>query len=189
MGDFTLAVASLTEIGSTLTLINDTLENNMSNLGVADLKGTILAGNPSSGNCISSFFSTLPLTDQGYNISEDDSCGFSAVGSLNNTDPMLDPDGLANNGGPTETIALVSGSPAIDAIPLASCTDQDGNPFTTDQRGFLRPDAREAVCDIGAYEFQDFVGDPSTSRCYIKSISALSKPKFLDLPAQAATLI
>jgi hypothetical protein len=70
---------------------------------------------------------------------------------------MLDPTGLKNNGGPTQTIALLSGSPAIDAIPVADCTDlaSPPNPLITDQRLFPRPDATEANCDIGAYEVQD----------------------------------
>jgi hypothetical protein len=78
------------------------------------------------------------ITDAGYNISDDNLCGFNATGSRNNTDPMLDPAGLANNGGPTQTIALLSGSPAIDAIPLANCTDEASppNPIITDQRLF-----------------------------------------------------
>jgi len=52
---------------------------------------------------------------------------------------------LANNGGPTMTHALVTGSPAIDAVPGADpkCTG-------TDQRGMPRPQG--AGCDIGAFE-------------------------------------
>jgi hypothetical protein len=118
---------------------------------VVDLHGTLMAGESSGGNCSSlDIYPGVTFTDLGYNISADDSCGFTATGSMNNTDPMLDPAGLANNGGPTQTIALLSGSPAIDVIPLADCTDQDGNPLTTDERGFPRPDAGEGVCDIGA---------------------------------------
>jgi hypothetical protein len=145
-------------VGSTLTLTNSTLKDDISNVGVASLKGTILAGKHSNGNCVSSIVlpsSAVPVNDQGYNMSDDGSCGFNAVGSLSNTDPMFDPAGLSNNGGSTQTIALLPGSPAIDAIPLASCTDQSGSPVATDQRGFPRPDAGENVCDIGAYEFQD----------------------------------
>jgi hypothetical protein len=68
---------------------------------------------------------------------------------------MLGP--LQDNGGPTETHALLPGSPAIDAIPPAECTyDDDGDPGTppvplaTDQRGVARPQG--AGCDIGAFE-------------------------------------
>jgi hypothetical protein len=59
--------------------------------------------------------------------------------------------------GPTQTIALLASSPAIDAIPLADCIDQASppNPIITDQRLFPRPDAGDLACDIGAYEVQD----------------------------------
>ncbi len=52
---------------------------------------------------------------------------------------------LANNGGPTETFALESSSEAINAGDLNYC-------LPTDQRGV----ARDAACDIGAYEAADF---------------------------------
>lgn len=50
-----------------------------------------------------------------------------------------------NNGGPTPTIALQTGSPAINVIPIASCG------ASTDQRGSKRP--QHNACDIGAYEY------------------------------------
>jgi hypothetical protein len=111
-----------------------------------------------------------------YNISDDNSCGFTATGSRNNTNPGLSSDGLVNNGGPTQTISLAPGSPAIDAIPVADCTDQSSppKPITTDQRGMPRPDYGEFVCDIGAYESQEtFAGQPGTPNCHGVSVSAL----------------
>jgi hypothetical protein len=54
---------------------------------------------------------------------------------------------LAYNGGPTETQALVKGSPAIDAAPV----DSECPP--TDQRGFTRPIGDG--CDIGSFEFKN----------------------------------
>ena len=51
-------------------------------------------------------------------------------------------DSLADNGGPTLTHALLPGSPAINAGNNAVCP-------VTDQRGV----ARDAACDVGAYEF------------------------------------
>jgi hypothetical protein len=119
-----------------------------------------------NGNC------SGVITDAGYNISDDATCGFSATGSRNSTNPMLDPSGLKNNGGSTQTVALDSESPAIDAIPLADCTDQNSSPIHTDQRGALRPDPGEVVCDIGAYEFQDFAGQ---ANCVGRSNSALAQ--------------
>ncbi len=52
---------------------------------------------------------------------------------------------VTDNGGPTHTIALVPGSPAIDAADSANCPP-------TDQRGVTRPQG--AGCDIGAFELE-----------------------------------
>ena len=88
------------------------------------------------------------------------SCGFTGTGSLQTTDPKLDPGGLQNNGGPTQTIALLASSPAIDYIPVGNVTNNFNCP-ATDQRGNRRPDptfrpdgtlVSESACDIGAYE-------------------------------------
>ncbi len=58
-------------------------------------------------------------------------------------------DSLADNGGKTQTHALFTGSPAINAIPdsINGC----GIAYATDQRGVTRP--QQDACDIGAYEF------------------------------------
>jgi len=72
---------------------------------------------------------------------------------MNSINPMLGP--LQNNGGPTETMALPSGSPAVDAGNPSGCTDGQGHPLITDQRGKPRPDSEDKTgCDIGAYESQ-----------------------------------
>jgi hypothetical protein len=77
-----------------------------------------------------------------------------ATSSLNNTNPGLSSDGLMNNGGPTQTIALDADSPSINSIPLVDCTDQEGNRVKTEQRGFPRPGTKKKDCDIGAFEVQ-----------------------------------
>jgi len=58
---------------------------------------------------------------------------------------------VKNNGGPTQTIALLPISAAVNAIPVFQCTDINGTPITTDQRGVPRPQG--PACDIGAFEF------------------------------------
>ena len=149
-GGATVAVGGLD-----VMIVNSTFSSNVGT-GVqvvrhgVTIKNTILANN-SGGSCSGVIF------DHGYNIADDSSCGFSATGSLNDTDPMLDPSGLQKNGGPTETIGLLSGSPAIDVIPLAACANQASppSPAIADQRGFPRPDDNESNCDSGAYEVQD----------------------------------
>jgi hypothetical protein len=94
-----------------------------------------VANSSSGSNCFG------VMVDGGHNISSDGSANFSAPGSWNNTDPVLGP--LADYGGPTPTMALLAGSPAIDAADAASCPE-------TDQRGIIRPFG--AGCDIGAFE-------------------------------------
>jgi hypothetical protein len=109
--------------------------------GALTLGNTILANN-TGGNC-EGFFK-----DAGYNISDDGSCGFSeANGSLSNTDPLLDPTGLQDIGGPTKTIALLPESPAVDLVDQAACP-----PPQTDQRGVERPQGE--ACDAGAFELE-----------------------------------
>ncbi len=84
----------------------------------------------------------------GHNLigATNDSSGFTVPGdrvgsSAFPLDPKVAP--LADNGGPTLTMALLPGSPAIDA------GDTSLGP-ATDQRGSLRPAG--AASDIGAYE-------------------------------------
>jgi hypothetical protein len=186
-----------------LTITNSTFSDNASvtggggiaNDGEASLKNTIVAG---STNIFPGGTSVSPvpasncagtIADDGYNISDDTTCGFAKTGSANNgdnVDPLLSSEGLVNNRGPTETIALTAGSPAINAIPLADCTDQASPPnrIITDQRGALRPSAGEVQCDIGAYEFQDFAGQRF---CQVKSVLALIR-QFGSIKAAASAL-
>jgi len=101
--------------------------------------GSIVAGNPATagpGQCLGSF------TSAGYNIQSSADCAFSSAGDKQDTNPQLLP--LAANGGPTNTMALNGGSPAIDA------GDPACPPPATDQRGVNRPQG--AHCDIGAFE-------------------------------------
>lgn len=88
------------------------------------------------------------VLDDGLNLQfQSTSCS----GSIPTMNPDTDPRLLQNNGGPTPTIALLEGSPAIDAIPIGDCVDQNNNAVKTDQRGFGRPAG--PACDIGAFEF------------------------------------
>jgi hypothetical protein len=81
------------------------------------MKSTLLAGQTSGGNCYSFRSSEV---SEGYNLSDDDSCTFLTQTTDQNdvTTARLSPSGLQNNGGPTETIALLPTSSAVDAIPV-----------------------------------------------------------------------
>jgi hypothetical protein len=117
------------------------------NGGTVTLQNSIVANSPSGGNCSGT------VTSKGYNLSSDSTCSFSNTGDLNSTDPNLGP--LQNNGGLTETQALPTGSPAIDAGNPSGCTDNHGHLLKTDQRGQPRPDKEDTGgCDMGAYESQ-----------------------------------
>lgn len=111
--------------------------------GYLYLRNSLLANTPA--NCTFGPFSTaLSPTSADYNLSSDASCtGFTGPHDLNNVNPLVGP--LANNGGPTQTHALLSGSPAIDRIPMTGTYCP-----ATDQRGIARPQG--LACDIGAFE-------------------------------------
>jgi hypothetical protein len=112
------------------------------------LRDTILAAGsaaPGTENCAGS------ATDGGHNLEDTTAaqCDLSAAnGDIIGVSPLLA--ALAENGGPTETLALDPGSPALGAG--GACTDpaKGGAPLTVDQRGLPRP----AVCDIGAFQHQ-----------------------------------
>ena len=115
--------------------------------GTLTIQNSIVANSKSGGDCLGS------MTSNGYNLSSDQTCNFNNFGDANNTDPKLGP--LQSNGGPTQTQALLDGSPAIDAGNPAGCTDGQSHLLTTDQRGEPRPDKEESSgCDMGAYERQ-----------------------------------
>ncbi|MDA8432017.1 MAG: hypothetical protein M0Z60_03525 [Nitrospiraceae bacterium] len=132
---------SLSGPGETTQLLNVTINGNtgigLDKLGTANLsiRNSIVSNN-SDGDC----WDAVP--SDGYNISSDDSCGFASIGDLPNTDPRLGP--LADNGGPTMTHALLTGSPAIDKADPRLV-------LPTDQRGVARPQGPRG--DIGAYEY------------------------------------
>jgi hypothetical protein len=72
---------------------------------------------------------------------------------MRNTNPLLG--ALANNGGPTQTFALLTGSPAIDGV---TSTPPNSAP-STDQRGVARPQG--PLYDIGAFELDNTPPDTS----------------------------
>ena len=111
--------------------------NTPSGSGTTKLVNTILAGN--GVNCAG----TLP-TNQGNNFADDGTCGVTQVSTSD-----LKLGSLANNGGPTQTIALGSGSVAINAGNDAICAAAPVS--NRDQRGYTRPSGSH--CDIGAFEF------------------------------------
>ncbi|MEU6808041.1 choice-of-anchor Q domain-containing protein [Streptomyces sp. NPDC046831] len=108
-------------------------------LGRMTLRNSVIAGNTVDGGAADCEKAFATITSLGHNIDGDGNCRLSAAGDLPSREPLVGP--LANHGGPTDTVALLPGSPALDAA--------EGCP-ATDQRGVARPQG--AACDIGAYE-------------------------------------
>ena len=88
---------------------------------------------------------------------------------------------LGYNGGPTETIALLAGSPAIDAGSTALAVDQNDNPLTTDQRGAGYPRVAGASVDIGAFERPATIGSATVYTVDLTSASGAGSGDSGDL--------
>ncbi len=121
--------------------------------GPLTVGATIVAASTSGAAC---FLQDLPsFTDQGYNIDDDGSCGFTSPGVSDSGTIDSSLGSLADNGGTTQTVALEAGSPAIGLVTdLSLCP-------ATDQRGAERPTS--GSCDAGAYDTNGAPFDPSIS--------------------------
>jgi CSLREA domain-containing protein len=138
----------ITSLG-TFTLLNATIANNRAAAGGGVFVEAGTAGgdgifntiiSAASGGACGGAMSTEGRIGWSGNIAADATCGFTGTQGRSSLDPRLG--ALKNNKGPTDTMALLAGSPAINAGDPNRC-------FGTDQRG------AQAVgtCDIGAFEF------------------------------------
>jgi len=104
-----------------------------------NLVNSIVASNLNEGCFLAPFGAgAVAINSLGNSVYTDATC-FPVGSDLVVGDALLGP--LADNGGPTQTHALQAGSPAIDAADNTFCP-------LTDQRGV----ARDAACDVGAFE-------------------------------------
>jgi len=121
------------------TFSDDASEGNGAELGgtnepVIEFENSIVSGPSSYSLC------SEPFVSFGHNLATDSSCGLTTPSDLIGLDPALRD--LRDNSGPTPTLALLVGSPAVDA--------GGGDYAATDQRGVPRPIGPGP--DIGAYE-------------------------------------
>ena len=144
-----------------LTLIYSTVVDNSSSVGAnifihqstfkfRNSFGSVVA-QPAGGGTNCAFQGEPDVTSSGYNFSDDGSCDFTNTANGDRESagsPMLG--ALGANGGPTQTMLPQTGSPLIDAIPVASCQADGASGITTDQRGVTRPQGDG--CDIGAVD-------------------------------------
>jgi hypothetical protein len=127
----------------TLALINSTVSGDIAFLGTLTSTSTLVDGACDQGL-------RGVAASNGYNIeSPGDTCGFDQTGDQSGvTAEQLNLGPLADNGGSTQTHALLPGSVAIDQIPAADCE------VDTDQRGEPRPETGGDACDVGSFERQ-----------------------------------
>lgn len=135
--------------GSNLTLNHATITDNTAPAGTGGgitalssqitMTHSIIADQATGDDCDGIFY-----TSNGYNLDSDGTCNLTASTDIPNGGADLE--SLANNGGTTQTHAILISSDAQDAIPPADCD------IATDQRGINRPQGTH--CDIGAYELE-----------------------------------
>jgi hypothetical protein len=138
---------------NTINLTNTTIADNNSDSGAGVLNvGTINTVNSLialniGNNCLGE------MNSLGHNMEDGSTCALTQPSDMSNTAPSIYP--LGNNGGQTPTYALKGDSPAIDAGDNSACS-------AVDQRGVSRPvdgdGDGDAICDIGAYEYQGTFG-------------------------------
>lgn len=149
--------------------------------GGVTLENTIIAGNTAANGVGDNASAPVPgpnvdgaVTSNGHNLLgiATEATGFTGTGDQTGANPMLMP--LADNGGPTQTMALSPGSPAIDAgVAAGSTFDQRGMARTYDDPGVMNAATSDAT-DIGAFELQpicslscpgDIVASNDTDEC------------------------
>lgn len=126
------------------------------NAGI-NLYNDILSGNTSGtaavvDDCTGTTPAAASPSLTGYNVVGVFSGGACAFAAGNHDQTGVDPllGALADNGGGVMTMALGSGSPAIDAADPAGCKDNLGRTLASDERGMAR--VAGLRCDAGAFE-------------------------------------
>jgi len=150
-----------------LTVTNSTIVGNASGLwggGIALLSGgtgsinnTIIADNTANVAGPDVFWSGGTVATRYSLIGNTSYSGITIGGGTGNINPTgsLGLSSLGKNGGPTETIALLPGSPAIASGKVSLAVNAHGKPLTTDQRGL--PRTFNGTVDMGAFQTQPTV--------------------------------
>jgi predicted outer membrane repeat protein len=132
-------------VDDTFTANADTAIYNDGSTSDVSIANSLLADAPGSPEC------SEAVTDGGYNVAADATCGFGSTSAQNST--TIGTLTLAANGstGP-QTAAITPTSSAYQFVPASACT------VTTDERGQIRPGFGKTACDAGAYELQKNTG-------------------------------
>jgi hypothetical protein len=180
--------------GNTVTAVNGAVPRG-SGIGIRDvatmtIRNSIVAGNAGPPDCFT--LNAETITSGGHNIFQDTTgCTITAgTGDLSGQSPLLG--SLADNGGPTQTIALTVGSPALEAGDPAAPGSGGSACEATDQRGLCRPGG--TTCDIGAFE-KDGFACATTSTTSSSTTTTLpggpcaGTPTFVDIDCRLDLLV
>lgn len=147
-GAIRVSIAPTAEIESS-TFSNNTAREDGGAISLFDssmtLTATVFEGN-SPNSCLTE--SDSSIQSGGYNLADDESCGFNEQGDNQDGDARLGE--LADNGGPTPTMLPGMDGDAFDSIPATDGVCDAG--ADVDQRAVARP--QFGACDIGAVEVQ-----------------------------------
>jgi hypothetical protein len=152
LGDNTFQgnVVGVTGSSGSTTVVRSTFTGELAALqSTVAIAGSVL-GPDSLKNC-----GNTTLTDLGYNLATDDTCGFTATTSHGSVTGLHLDTALADRGGPVPTVAILNPSTAVDTIPAGATYGAPATPLcpvtgTTDLRGVPRPVG--GACDAGSME-------------------------------------
>lgn len=152
--------------GDNTNVYNSTISGNSADSGggIYSVDNTNITNSTISGNSANSGGGIFSYSGENNinnsiiagNTATNDANIFGTIGQNNNNIIASSANGimettLKDNGGDTQTLALLPGSPAINAGDNSLAVDLNGNPLITDQRGVQR---FVDTVDIGAFEEQ-----------------------------------
>ena len=166
---------------ATLTLVYDTIVDNtveaVVQLGSVAAKAAVDSANVHADGSLVSVATVIAVLDggtncskgeagtqtpQGYNFSDDTTCGFTnaATGDRQGAGlPAVGLGPLSDNGGIGQTMLPLPGSPLLNFIPPSACRTGAAATVTDDERGVTRPQG--TGCEIGAAEVLVVVQEPN----------------------------
>ena len=149
------AGGGLADAAGNVTVTNSTFSGNMApqggglfSSGTLLVRNTILANSGDGADCVAT--GALDPASTHNLIEANEGCGT----PISTADPRLE--ALGGYNGPTPTMPLGGGSPAINLGDNASAVDEHGKPLAWDQRGNGDPRFVAGFTDLGAFEVQAF---------------------------------
>jgi len=181
---------NVTISGNTVAAANGAVPRG-SGIGIRDvasmtIRNSIVAGNGGASDCFT--LNTETIASGGHNLVQDATNCTITAGTADlplGQSPLLG--SLADNGGPTQTRALLVGSPALEAGDPAAPGSGGSACEATDQRGLCRPGG--TTCDIGAFEKDGIPCATTTTTTTLPPAGCIGAPTFEDIDCRLDILV